>query len=213
MNAGRAASSTAPLARAGFIDTTAAQMRLVALDLDEESRAELLEDLSRAADPDQALAVLGDLPESGQHAVLTDPRIRRSLCIVAGASEALGRHLIRRPEQVEVLASSTTELTADRMRAGLLEAVGANAHDAWPTARGAGFDVLDDLRIAYRRLLLTIAVGDLVHEWIFDHVGRLLAELADAALEAALAIARADLPEDAAPVSYTHLTLPTIYSV
>lgn len=199
MNAGRPASVTAPLARAGFIDTAAAQVRLAALDLDEEPRTELLEDLSRAADPDQALAVLSDLPESGQHAVLADPRIRRSLCIVAGASDALGGFLVRHPEQIDVLASATAEPTADQMRAGLLEAVGADAHDARPTARGSGFDVLDELRIAYRRWLLTIAVGDLVHEWIFDEVGRLLADLADAALEAALAIARADLPDDAAP--------------
>ncbi|MFM7210788.1 MAG: bifunctional [glutamine synthetase] adenylyltransferase/[glutamine synthetase]-adenylyl-L-tyrosine phosphorylase, partial [Actinomycetota bacterium] len=53
------------------------------------------------------------------------------------------------------------------------------------------------LRIAYRDALLGTAVRDLVHGARVDDTAAELADLADAALESALAIARTQLPDDA----------------
>ena len=47
--------------------------------------------------------------------------------------------------------------------------------------------------------MLHLAARDLTGEASVDEVGQELADLADAVLEAALAIARAELPADAAP--------------
>ena len=55
------------------------------------------------------------------------------------------------------------------------------------------------LRVAYRRWLLPLAARDLTGEASFDQVAAELADLAAAALEAALAIARANLPPGSAP--------------
>ena len=55
------------------------------------------------------------------------------------------------------------------------------------------------LRVAYRRRLLALAARDLTGEASFDQVAAELADLAAAALEAALAIARANLPPGSAP--------------
>ncbi len=197
MSTGRAISATAALARAGFVDTTAAHERVSSWSIDDDLRASLIDDLSSAADPDQALAALADLPPEARRQVLADDRTRASFCIVCGASAALGRHLARHPEHIAVL--SQHEIDADVIRQDLLDAVAAVDTPLGPCARGSGFDVLDELRVAYRRWLLAIAVADLVHEERFDEVSRHLADLADATLEAGLAVARADLPTDSEP--------------
>jgi glutamate-ammonia-ligase adenylyltransferase len=57
----------------------------------------------------------------------------------------------------------------------------------------------DALRVAYRDELLTTVVRDLVHGARVDDIAEELADLADAALEAGLAIARAELPADSVP--------------
>lgn len=197
MTSGRAMSSTAPLARAGLIDTAVANQELNSLGLTDQLRADLIEDLSRSADPDQALAILSTLPGDAAQRVVVDPAMRKSFCIVTGASVALGEHLVRHPEHLEVLVGPVIDPVT--MRRGLLEAVGATVGDATPIAHGSDHRILDALRVEYRRWLLAIVVTDLVHAAMFDDVSRLLADLADATLEAALAIARADLPPDAQP--------------
>lgn len=197
MTTGRAPSSTAVLARAGLIDTAVAQQRLDGLGLTDLLRGDLVEDLARCADPDQALAILSSLPGDAGQRVTVDPTMRAAFCMVTGSSIALGEHLLRHPEHLEVLVGPGFDPNA--MRTGLLEAVGAKASDTEPIARGCDPSVLDALRVEYRRWLLAIVVVDLVHAGKFDDVARLLADLADATLEAALAIARADLPSDAQP--------------
>ncbi len=199
MSTGRATSATASLARAGFVDTVGAHDRLSVLCLDDALRAKLVDDLASSADPDQALVALLELPPDAQRLVLDDDRVRASFCIVCGASAALGRHLARHPEHLTVLSPSQSDLEAATIRQDLLAAVGAADTPQGPRARGSGFDVLDDMRVAYRRWLLTIAVADLVHEERFDEVSQHLADLADATLETGLAVARADLPSDSEP--------------
>jgi glutamate-ammonia-ligase adenylyltransferase len=197
VSAGRAASATGALARAGFADTAGAHERLAQLSLDDVGREKLLEDLSASADPDQALAALVELPEPDRQRVIGDERLRASLCRVCGASAMLGRHLARHPEHLRVLVEPGVD--GDAMRRDLLDAVGSVEGPMGPVARGFGVDVLDDLRVAYRRWLLAIAVADLVHEQRFDEVSRSLADLADATLEAGLAVARSQIPADSEP--------------
>ena len=197
MSARRATSLTGALARAGFVDTAGAHERLAELSLDDEGREKLLEDLSGSADPDQALVALVELPDGARQRVIGDDQLRISFCRVCGASAMLGQHLARHPEHLSVLAESGID--RDSIRRDLLDVVGCVEGPMGPVARGCGSDVLDDLRVAYRRWLLAVAVADLVHEQRFDEVSRALADLADATLEAGLAVARADLPSDSEP--------------
>jgi glutamate-ammonia-ligase adenylyltransferase len=137
-------------------------------------------------------------------ALAGDHRLRTRLAAVLGASVALGDHLARHPDHWRVL-SGDDPLPApepDQVRAGLLTAVGAAPDDPEPVAGGAcgqdGAGPVAALRVAYRRRLLALAARDLTGEASLDQVAAELADLAAAALEAALAIARANLPPGAA---------------
>jgi [glutamine synthetase] adenylyltransferase / [glutamine synthetase]-adenylyl-L-tyrosine phosphorylase len=68
-----------------------------------------------------------------------------------------------------------------------------------PRAAGGDGDPVTALRAAYRRRLLSLAARDLTGEATLDEVAAELADLAAAALEAALAVARSQLPAGAAP--------------
>lgn len=188
----------------------------------------LLVALGEAADPDLALLSLvrlcsalrsEDTPEARRRADVIAGCLRstiweddgagieprRRLVAVLGASIALGDELVRHPELVDVLAdpASAVGVDARAVRAELLEAVGADADVAVPVASAAGSDVVDSLRRAYRRRLLRIAATDLVSPEplsILPAVAAALADLAAAALEAALAVARAELDDHGAGV-------------
>ncbi len=91
----------------------------------------------------------------------------------------------------------------DAARAALLAAVGADPEADQPVAGLAGTPALDALRVAYRRRLLAIAGRDLDTPdppAAAPGISRDLADLAAAALEAALAIARAESPAGCAAV-------------
>ena len=80
----------------------------------------------------------------------------------------------------------------------MLRAVGADPDDPQnPTA--AGSEPVAALAAAYRRRLLHLAARDLTGVATVDVVGEELADIAAAVLEAALAVARAELPPGAAP--------------
>jgi len=130
----------------------------------------------------------------------SDLDTRARLLAVAGASRALGDHLVRHPNHVEVL--STSEAIDDRpadsvVRASLLRAVGADPAAAQPVASAHTTEILDALRVEYRRHLVALAARDLVGgedgPARLEDVAASLADLADAALEAALAIARSEV--------------------
>ena len=202
MSASRPASATGHLAGIGFADRGRAAQVLDSLDPSAGERENLLAGLAVAADPDQALRVVAEVvaahPEGS--AVLGDAPGARALTAVAGMSEALGEYLVRHPEALRGLGDIPRQRPpAADLRRDLLTAVGADPSSLEPAAAGADATVLDALRIAYRRLLLGVAVRDLVHGAAIDEVAAELADLADAALEAALAIARADLPEGHEP--------------
>ncbi|MCL2788680.1 MAG: bifunctional [glutamine synthetase] adenylyltransferase/[glutamine synthetase]-adenylyl-L-tyrosine phosphorylase, partial [Micrococcales bacterium] len=151
--------------------------------------------ISRAADPDQALLALTRIAATaGPHlrTVVDDDDAFARLIAVLGVSDALGDHLVRHPEHLEVLVGeeSRLERDAEEVRDALLDAVGVRG-ERTPT---------DALRVAYRRRLLEIAAHDLVSDEpaaIVDIVGRALADLAAGALEAGLAIVRSQVERGA----------------
>ncbi|MBL7497879.1 bifunctional [glutamine synthetase] adenylyltransferase/[glutamine synthetase]-adenylyl-L-tyrosine phosphorylase [Frankia sp. CNm7] len=181
----------------------------------------MIAELARAADPDRALAGLDRLVDaldasvgpagpargSGSSQLWTvlaeRPGARRRLAAVLGASLALADHLAAHPADWRILADDEVIATAPdgaTHRARLLAAVGADPAHPRPRARDDGPEVLDALRVAYRRALLVLAARDLTDTVTIEDATAELADLAAAALDAALAIARAGLAPSAPPV-------------
>ncbi|UUU42286.1 bifunctional [glutamine synthetase] adenylyltransferase/[glutamine synthetase]-adenylyl-L-tyrosine phosphorylase [Streptomyces sp. NBC_00162] len=190
---GRRSSTFIRLLRSGFTDPSAAA-RLLDADALASVRADpvLLDALGATADPDLALLGLVRLAEAQppeELSVLLDTLVsakplRDRLLGVLGASEALGDHLARHPRDWHALV---TYEAAD-LHPGLPEFEHglAEAHD--PVA----------LRVAYRRCLLSIAARDVCGTIDLAQSAAELADLATATLRAALRIASAAAPEDAA---------------
>jgi len=206
------------LSRAGVADTARAARLLAdpALLAVLPDAAEVLPGpLGVVADPDLTLLTLAKLAG----AVAPDPELstllrevlshdegaRQRLLAVAGASVALGDFLVARPGRLRVLLDDAPSIgvPVTEVRAELLRAVGADPEDAVPVAAVGGAEGTDAMRRAYRTRLLRIAATDLTAT---DPLSRLpgvaaaLADLAAAALEAALAVARADLDDHGADV-------------
>ncbi|WP_458243393.1 bifunctional [glutamine synthetase] adenylyltransferase/[glutamine synthetase]-adenylyl-L-tyrosine phosphorylase [Streptomyces sp. MAI_2237] len=191
---GRRSSTFTRLLRHGFTDASAAE-RL--LDSDElmpvRNDPVLLEALGATADPDQALLGLVRLleaqPDPTARRELLDTLIaakplRDRLLGVLGASSALADHLARHPRDWHALVTyepRDLHPGVEEFERGLAE---------------AGDPV--SLRVAYRRCLLSIAARDVCGTTNIAETAAELADLATATLRAALAIARAAAPEDAA---------------
>jgi [glutamine synthetase] adenylyltransferase / [glutamine synthetase]-adenylyl-L-tyrosine phosphorylase len=209
------------LARMGFADVPRAERELGALGITEDHPA--LAALVQSADPDLALAGLAQIAgrDPGVIAALAeDPALRARLSAVLGVSKAMADHLVRHPEDIAMLRGQEAgrRLDAKTIREEFLRAVAADPDDAAPragqaqehgqtqehgppaSAGKAEADPVGQLVAAYHRRLLHLAARDLTGDSTFDETAEELADLADAVLEAALAIARADLPPDAAPV-------------
>ena len=142
----------------------------------------LLETFALAADPDLALKQLCRLVASAEPDLLpalgADPRLRRRLIVLLGVSSALGDYLIANPDQWQALAGDAL---------------------AWPRGyQDADTSTVPALRIAYHRVLMRIVVGDLTGAFDIEIVMARLSDLADATLQAALAIASQERAEDAA---------------
>lgn len=171
-----------------------------------DERSPLLDVLGRAASPDEAVLALTRLLDVCSGSQLHDRLCemlrgtgpsRDRLLAVLGASTALGDHLVRHPDDLVALAGE--DLLADQVtvRGELLAAVGAvvTSPEQAPVATLTGQDGIDALRRAYRRRLLMIAAADLTAPEataVLPAVAAALAHLAGAALETALALARAE---------------------
>ncbi len=204
----------AQLARMGFADPARAERLAGEMGLDPGGDgADLLAAVASAADPDQALAALDRLPHDGElaGALRADPVLLRRLTLVLGSSAALGDHLARHPDGWRLLAGGEPLVppSAAALRATLLTAVGADPGAAEPVAgkpgvtgdgrAASGRDPVIALRVAYHQSLLQLAARDLTGQSTLDEVAAELADLAAAGLEAALAIARSQLPPGAPP--------------
>ncbi|MGI5202968.1 bifunctional [glutamine synthetase] adenylyltransferase/[glutamine synthetase]-adenylyl-L-tyrosine phosphorylase [Spirillospora sp. CA-108201] len=184
------------LARLGFTHAARAERLIAEAERDGDGPGDgLLDALGGTADPDLALdgllrllaAADGELRE----VLAAEPGTRERLTAVLGVSAALGDHLARHPEHWRVLRDGVAGPLGSP-RADLLAAVGADLAAAEPVARAE--DALVALRVAYRRRLLALAGRDLIGAADVAEVAAELADLAAAALEAGLAIARAEVP-------------------
>ncbi|MFD6818193.1 bifunctional [glutamine synthetase] adenylyltransferase/[glutamine synthetase]-adenylyl-L-tyrosine phosphorylase [Microbacterium sp. NPDC060132] len=188
--------SLSALARIGFSELSEAAASLAELEsLLDRPRAGLLDGMG-AADPDAAVRGLLRVARRDPEAVrplVDDAETRRTVWRVFGASTGLAEFFLRHPAQLSVLSEPVSALpSADALRSRLLAAV--DASDG--VAAAGDDDAVVAVRVAYRRELAAIAAFDLAHERPEDAVPAVaaaLADLAGAALEAALAVARARL--------------------
>ncbi|MDQ0911179.1 glutamate-ammonia-ligase adenylyltransferase [Streptomyces canus] len=187
---GRRSSTFTRLLRHGFTDPSAAERLLDSAELSGvRNDPVLLEALGATADPDLALHGLVRLLEVQPGRELLDTVIaakplRDRLLGVLGASAALAEHLARHPGDWHALVTyepRDLHPGVEEFERGLAEATD-------PVA----------LRVAYRRCLLSIAARDVCGTTDLAETAAELADLATATLRAALAIARAAAPDDAA---------------
>ncbi|KUN28589.1 glutamate-ammonia-ligase adenylyltransferase [Streptomyces antibioticus] len=187
---GRRSSTFSRLLRHGFTDPSAAERLLDGPELSGvRNDPVLLEALGATADPDLALHGLVRLLEAQTDRELLDTVIaakplRDRLLGVLGASAALGEHLARHAGDWQALVTyepRDLHPGVEEFERGLAEA-----------------DDPVSLRVAYRRCLLSIAARDVCGTTDVAETAAELADLATATLRAALAIARAAAPEDAA---------------
>ncbi|MEU7425364.1 bifunctional [glutamine synthetase] adenylyltransferase/[glutamine synthetase]-adenylyl-L-tyrosine phosphorylase [Streptomyces sp. NPDC040750] len=197
MTPGRRSSTFTRLLRHGFTDPSAAERLLDGPELTlVRDDPVLLEALGATADPDLALDGLVRLLEAQHHphdaiarrelldTLIAAKPLRDRLLGVLGSSAALTDHLTRHPGDWQVLVTyEPRDLHPDveEFERGLAEATD-------PVS----------LRVAYRRCLLSIAARDVCGTTDLAETAAELADLATATLRAALAIAQADAPEDAA---------------
>ncbi|GEC99272.1 glutamate-ammonia-ligase adenylyltransferase [Kocuria varians] len=197
--------SAKELIAVGFADVTNARRWLGFPEMEAVELPAMLAGLSRAASPDVALQLVVRLmehhPEIARR-VNGDPADAETMFRLLGASEALGEFLLRAPENLDLLDSRPQQHPgadkADALRAELLEAVGADPDADTPVATLTGQEAQKALRVAYRRGLTRVAVRDVGASdpvAYMPAVGRQLADLAGAALEAGLAVARAQAHE------------------
>lgn len=180
------------LARRGFADSAAAHRRLSGWDTAYEPLVELI---TGSADPDQALLGLDRLTDRLPDLLdrlLANPDLARQTVLVLGGSSALLQHLLAHPEHLDQLVAPARRTPAGELRAELLSAVGADPVAHAPVASTDA----DPLRVAYRGALVRIAARDLAAPEpieVLPDIAAELADLADATLEAALAVARREI--------------------
>ena len=164
----------------------------------------MLWSLSRAPDADAALCAmvrlaeaLGDDWDELNAALAGDRGLRGRLFGVLGSSLALGDHLVANPQAWRLLQGNVKLPSAEQLDAAFAECVAEP-----PRAAGS---VVWRLRTLYRNRVLVLAALDLAstveNEPVlpFSAVGAHLADIADAALAAALSVAQARVCGDATP--------------
>ncbi len=170
---------TGQFARFGFTDAAAAVRNWAEVG---SSSEHLLRGLASAADPDGALRSLTRVLTSARDhgpelraALDTDSPLAMRLALVLGASQALGDHLIRHPQDWRELRGDTFDQVTPTTAAlrSALEQVSDR----------------DDLRRTYRRLLLAVAARDLVAAIDVGETAAELSDLAAGAVAGALRLA------------------------
>ncbi|HEY2299038.1 MAG TPA: bifunctional [glutamine synthetase] adenylyltransferase/[glutamine synthetase]-adenylyl-L-tyrosine phosphorylase [Jatrophihabitans sp.] len=172
----------------------------------DDHAAAVIAAIGRSADPDGALVALSELVATAEGADLLAALVDRAdvrarLLPLLGVSTALAEHMVTHPETWRALIGpADLPGMSDRLHA----AVGADA--AAPTtgtggthATVTGAQAATALRTAYRRELIAIAGRDLSGELSLPAVTSALADLADYTLQAALAVAAAELPAGCEP--------------
>ena len=184
------------LARYGFVDLSGTMYKLDQLvELVGDSGRSAVAALAKSPDPDQALNALLGFAESDRQLIKNllkheDSAVR--LCQILGASAALTDFLRRQPscfaEFDKPIANLDGAAELNRALVGAVEPLlvsGFESQKVWTA-----------LRIEYRRQLLRIAIFDLAAtdpQLAQPVVAAALADLAGAAIEAGLRVARAEL--------------------
>ncbi|CAN5367552.1 bifunctional [glutamine synthetase] adenylyltransferase/[glutamine synthetase]-adenylyl-L-tyrosine phosphorylase [soil metagenome] len=187
------------LARLGFAELGETSERLGMLDA-----PDLVPLFASAADPDQALKLLVRLRDSAPReiaALLSDDAAAGRLLRVLGASSGLGEFFERRPDQLDALATPiAAPLQQHEYAADLLASVaGLTGETAWVA-----------LRVRYRRHLAQLTAWDLAQPdplAAVSVVAAALADLAGAALDASLDVARRESKLPADEVAATRLAV------
>ena len=205
----RTATSRSQLARLGFADLSGTLERIAALEARPASDlrvpiADAESVWAATADPDGALLALERLIESAPdqlRPVLADAGATERLVRLLGASIGLAEFLQRRPDELALLLEPVAPpWSQERYTASLDEAVDGSSGE---TARRR-------MRVRYRRHLAQIALFDVLHPSpteAFPDVAAGLADLAGAALDAAVTVARREVPFPAADVAATPLAV------
>ncbi|MEW2316923.1 bifunctional [glutamine synthetase] adenylyltransferase/[glutamine synthetase]-adenylyl-L-tyrosine phosphorylase [Streptomyces bauhiniae] len=193
MTPGRRSSTFTRLLRHGFTDPSGAERLLDSPELAPvKADPVLLEALGATADPDLALRGLVRLleaqPAPTDHRELLDTLIaakplRDRLLGVLGASAALADHLARHPHDWQELVTYEPR----DLHPGVTEFERGLAEATDPV----------ELRVAYRRCLLSIAARDVCGTTDVTQTAAELADLATATLRAALSMAETAAPQDA----------------
>ena len=189
--------------RLGLVERSA-PANLAALGWDTDPYVELLWSLSRAPNADIALhaivrlaEALGDDWQQLDAALLKDRSLRGRLFAVLGSSLTFGDHLVANPQSWHLLEGALTLPSPEQLRRLFSDRIAE--HGPVPDV------VMPKLRGLYRDQLLILAALDLAptveNEPVlrFATIGAHLSDLADAALDAALQIAIANVCKDGAP--------------
>lgn len=196
------ATSRTQLAKAGFTDLSEALSLIESVEsvLPIEVGA-LLDVIGESADPDRSIGWLSRLTQQDKTVhnslkkILSDGEASKRLFRILGGSRGLAEFIERHPHSLKFfLEEPGLPGGQEQLRKVLCESVQAQQGFA---AIG-GDAARDALRIAYRELLLKIAIWDLSHpdplnqiEWVTGS----LSDIAGGALEAGLAIARTEVAE------------------
>jgi glutamate-ammonia-ligase adenylyltransferase len=181
------------LAGSGFIDLDQAQQKLSILSKQlVVSESSLLDPIGSTQDPDQCLELLVRLTRDNTPKIKSisanKPAFGR-LCKVLGASAGLFEFLSREPAALELFLQEPALPTADSCLACLTKAASS----------------VSAIRVAYRQQLLKIAIFDVNAQDPVGQIGAVaeaLADLAAAAIEAGLILARTELSDQANPTNY-----------
>ncbi len=189
------ASGLSELARFGFSDLshTVAKLDELVGKVGDSGRSAIAS-LGLSADPDQALNSLLSLAEVDRariKSLLKKPDSANRLCLLLGASSALTDFVRRLPEQLKQFERPSSLSTPQEYEQRLVSAV-----EACFTSEFHSADAWNALRRAYRTELLSIAIYDLSQtdpQLGQPLVAAALADIAAAALEGAIQIAKHEL--------------------
>ncbi len=212
MSVSRSESLRAVLVRTGIQDSTAAIELVAEIEKLSEGAIEsaaIAESLVGVADPDLALQQLVRILEAanGQHknrlvgSLSADTITLGRLLQILGLSLGLGEFLIRHPECDSILDTEALAAPPVEIRERIMQSVGADPLSALPIASGNSDAVLNALRVAYRRELLAIASRDLSGGFAMEVIAGWLSDLADAVLQAGLAVARSGVTDPTCPLA------------
>ena len=181
------------LAGYGLINLDQAQQKLSSLSsvlgLDQR---QLLAFVGVTQDPDQCLELITRLARDHKaklESLKTDEKAFERLCRVLGASAGLFDFLTREPQSLELFSFAPVLPTAENSLTTITKSATS----------------VSGIRIAYRTQLLKIAIYDVCSEDPVAEIGAVseaLADLAAAAIEAGLHLARTELSNEANPTRF-----------